>query len=128
MSNNPASTVVFPIPIFRQPLNDAPVNKYMEDIRNRLNFHVSTIAYMEDTIRQRYARTSWYNQTLGRLQQQGLSGNELKLAIKKSWANVAKDEWMTLAGEARETAVHLEEFDSKAIDVAKRIEGMWVGM
>jgi hypothetical protein len=65
---------------------------------------------MEGTIRQRYACTSWYNQTLGRLQQQGLSGSELKLAMEKSWANVVKDEWMTLAVEARETAGHLEEF------------------
>jgi hypothetical protein len=124
MSNNAASTVVFPIPIFRQPLNDTPVNKYLEDIRNRINSHVSTIAYMENTIRQRYARTSWYNQTLERLEQQGLKGNELKLAIEKNWAHVVKDEWMTLAGEARETAVRLEELARKAIDVARRIEEM----
>jgi hypothetical protein len=124
MSNNAASTVVFPVPIFRQPLNDTPVNKYLEDIRNRINSHVSTIAYMENTIRQRYARTSWYNQTLERLEQQGLKGNELKLAIEKNWAHVVKDEWMTLAGEARETAVRLEELARKAIDVARRIEEM----
>jgi hypothetical protein len=124
MSNNAASTVVFPVPIFRQPLNDTPVNKYLEDIRNRINSHVSTIAYMENTIRQRYARTSWYNQTLERLEQQGLKGNELKLVIEKNWAHVVKDEWMTLAGEARETAVRLEELARKAIDVARRIEEM----